>query len=157
MVSNHMPNAWRVLSGLLKKHHHKVVDLAVAKLPSSYIMLHSCYIKIPPGFKPPFRQVRGCFFGAEKTGCSLPKTVLVDDEKHPHLQGRSSRKPKAGQAGWLKKGGHSLMIHSFGDNLGIWIVFGLSMIEYFGIRISYNKLDTLKLLIFTKGLVDRGG
>jgi hypothetical protein len=49
------------------------------------------------------------------------------------------------------------MIHSFGDNLGIWIVFGLSMIEYFGIRISYNKLDTLKLLIFTKGLVDRGG
>ena len=35
MVSNHIPNAWRFLSGLLKKHHNKVVDLAVAKLPSS--------------------------------------------------------------------------------------------------------------------------
>ena len=51
------------------------------------------------------------------------------------------------------------MIHSFGDNLGVWIVFGLSMIEYFGIRISYNynKLDTLKLLIFTSSTAQGGG
>jgi hypothetical protein len=73
MVSNHMPNAWRVLSGLLKKHHHKVVDLAVAKLPSSYIMLHSCYIKIPPDSNLHFAKFGDVFLELKKPGVPFPR------------------------------------------------------------------------------------
>ena len=92
----------------------------------------------------------GIFFGAGyRVFPSLPSWWM--------MKSTPTCKAEAAESRWLVR--HALMIHSFGDNLGVWIVFGLSMIEYFGIRISYNynKLDTLKLLIFTSSTAQGGG